>query len=121
MPHCCAWNCTNQYSNNTDISYHKLPIDKKIAQVWIKNINRTELPKQVYLCSQHFEESCFDVSHDLKQRLLPSASNRKSRKLVKGAVPSLFAHKPVKSRKSSEKRLEIKQKHEVHFHIARYY
>ena len=104
MPHCCAWNCTNhQYSNNTDISYHKLPIDKKIALVWIKNINRTELPKQVYLCSQHFEESSFDVLHDLKQRSLPSASNRKIRKLLKGAVPSLFTYKPMKGRKSSEK------------------
>ena len=119
MPHCCAWNCSNQYSSNINISYHRLPSDKKVADAWKKNISRTELPNQVYVCSDHFEESCFDASHDLKQRLMPSASGRASRKIIKGAIPTIFAHrKPENERTSSANRAHRREKTEVNSFLS---
>ena len=79
----------------------------------MKNINRTELPNQVYLCSAHFEENCFDSHHEMKQKLL-SPNSKPSRKLVKGAVPTIFPHRSTSDiRLSSKERLEKKNQNEV--------
>ena len=111
MPHCCAYKCHNQYSNNTYTSYHRLPKDPKLAEKWISNINLdSKLPNQTYLCSEHFEERCFDTHHDMRQRLM-SPNAKSSRRLVKGAVPTIFPHrKPSNTRPTSEKRLEKKNR-----------
>ena len=114
MPHCCAYKCNNQYSNNVNTSYHRLPKDPKIAKTWITNINLdSELPKNMYLCSEHFEERYFDTGHEMRQRLMtPNAKS--SRKLVKGAVPTIFPQRnPSITRTSSEQRLERKNQSEV--------
>ena len=112
MPHCCAVNCSNQPSQNSNTSYHRLPKDEALAKVWKNKINRTQLPNQVYLCSEHFEESCFDKSWDIKQSLM-SPGSKKSRKLLKGSVPTIFPHKQVNVRASSENRSSKKQQKEV--------
>ena len=115
MPHCCAWGCNNQSKLNKVVTYHFLPKDKHTASLWIRNINRTTLPKDVYLCSDHFEESCFDPHHDMKQRLLPEGSqSRIKRMLKKDAVPTKFPQNPTKTvRDTSEKRLMMKEQSEV--------
>ena len=122
MMHCCAWGCNNQTKKNLVVSYHGLPKDKRIASVWVKNINRTDLPKEVFLCSDHFEESCFDAHHDMKRRLLPEGmQSRMKRKLCKDAIPTLFRHNPgnTKSREFSEERTKRKEQSEVCFyHIS---
>ena len=98
MPHCCAFGCNNQSNFNTKVSYHKLPNDKnkQIRKAWINAIGRTELPKNCHLCSDHFEDDCFDQSQDMKIRLLPVGSNIK-RKLNADAIPTKFKHKEKKN------------------------
>ena len=116
MPHCAAYNCNNKTDNNSSISYHRLPgpARKVIRQAWIDAIGRTNLPKTVYLCADHFTEDCFDPSHDLKQRLLPEGSRMK-RVLLPNAIPSIFKHREIKSpRETSQVRAKKKQQKEVH-------
>lgn len=122
MAHCVAENCTNQQKNNSEISYHKLPANKEVASEWIKNINRTEFPKHIYLCSNHFEESCFDKTHILKNELLPGKYpiilNRK--RLLPGAIPTKFDYhnrkidKRIESAEHIEKNLEIAKENILH-------
>ena len=119
MPHCCAWGCNNQPKLNKNVTYHILPKDQRIANQWIKNISRprTNLPKVVYLCSEHFEESCFDAHHDMKRRLLPESSKSRIKRILnKDAVPTIFPQNPAKNvRESSEKRRQLKEQSEVTF------
>ena len=116
MPHCCAFGCNNQSNFNTKVSYHKLPNDKnkQIRKAWINAIGRTELPKNTHLCSDHFEDDCFDQSQDMKIRLLPVGSNIK-RKLNADAIPTKFKHKEKKNstRAVSVTRAKKKEHEEV--------
>ena len=84
-------------------------------KIWVRLINRTELPKRVYICSDHFQESCFDQSWALQNRLFYNDRPVK-RKLLPDSVPSIFPHKePPKERYASKKRMEQRQKKEVSF------
>lgn len=74
-----------------ETSFHTLPADKKVADVWIKVINRTELPKQLFLYSEHFAESCFDRSHELRLKYI-LGKLKPSRKLLSGSIPTIFPH-----------------------------
>ena len=117
MSHCCAYKCNNQSKLNKSISYHILPKNKTIAAQWLEKISIDDLPGEVYLCADHFTESCFDAHHDMKQRLMPEGSKSKiKRKLNKDAVPTIFAHKSKTDvRETSEKRREKKEQREVIF------
>ena len=117
MSWCAAVGCGNQTKNCKDknISFFLLPKEKKLREKWITSLKRTQLPKKVYVCSAHFNESDFDVSYKLKQELLGDASGTK-RKLLPESVPSIFQHKIVsKVRKHSEKRQELTSHREVTF------
>ena len=114
MPHCGAVNCSNQSSTNTDVSYHQFPSNAKTCAIWVKKVNRTEIPKYDFLCSNHFTEDCFDKSYEMYQKFLAKDGKKPSRKLVKGAIPMLFAHNTkVKSRSSSKNRAAKKEQAEV--------
>lgn len=66
------------------------------------------LPKCPYLCSDHFDPSCFDKSVDLQNQLLGGSK----RKVKKDAIPTIFSHKPApKVRVTSVARAE-KRKHQ---------
>ena len=122
MPHCVAYNCNNKSDNNPSISYHRLPgpSRKLVWQAWIDAIGRTDLPKKVYLCAEHFTEESFDPSHDLKQRLLPEDSRIK-RMLLPDAIPTIFDHRETKSsRVTSQVREKKKEKQEVHKFYVQY-
>ena len=120
MPHCCAHNCSNQSSNNEKISFHALPSDEKLKKIWLQRIRRDKdnLPKEIYifLCSNHFEEACFDKSHDMGMKYAPPTKKRISRQLLKGSIPTIFAYQTaVNPRKSSLQRSEKAEKNEVNF------
>ena len=61
MPNCGAPGCTNRSSVHPEKSFHKLPAVSrpKIRDSWIVNIKRQFIPKELYICSDHFEEDCF--------------------------------------------------------------
>ena len=68
MPSSCgAYGCTNCSGKNKEISFHNLPSETKstLRSKWLQNIRRDgKLPKTLTICSQHFENDCFE--RDLK-------------------------------------------------------
>ena len=91
-------------------SYFQLSKNENLKIVWVRLIKRTELPKRVHVCSDHFQESCFDQSWALQNRLFYNGRPVK-RKLLSGSVPSIFLHKePPKKNYASKKRMEQRQK-----------
>lgn len=118
MPHCSAFNCHNQSRNNNNISFHALPSDENTKKAWIQKIGRdvSNLPKEknIFLCSDHFSEECFDKSHDMRMKLAPPTKKKISRMLVQGSIPTIFSHKPVPNpRRSSTNRTKNAENAEV--------
>jgi len=51
------------------LTYFKLPEkDALLTKQWVERIRRKKLPKQVFLCEEHFAEDCFDKSLDLQNQ-----------------------------------------------------
>lgn len=74
MPNCGALGCKNRSSNFPEKSFHRLPsllAKKDLRDKWIANINRKHTPKEMYVCSDHFEKECF--SRDLRVRNILSS------------------------------------------------
>ena len=82
MPFCCANGCPNQTKPGYDknISYHILPKEESIRKEWIARLKRQVLPKYVYVCSEHFEDNCFDESVEMKWRLIPDSKTKRKLK-----------------------------------------
>ena len=62
MPNCSAFGCTNRSSDNPDLSFHRIPSEKKndLRKKWLQNIRREgSLPKDAVVCSIHFDSNCF--------------------------------------------------------------
>ena len=96
----------NNSKKNSDKTFFRLPTDTTLKSQWVKAINRESLPKTVYVCSDHFDKSCFDSSWDLQSRLFYTDGSVK-RKLLPVSVPTIFPHKPQpKERKVSKLREE---------------
>ena len=119
MPHCCAFGCNNQLKNKKEdsITFHRLPGEgrKQVRAQWITVIGRPQknLPKHVYLCSSHFDPSCFDESANIRYKLLVFCSKKR---LEPDAVPTMFTHKPGPkecttsvARAAKHKRQEVKK------------
>ena len=105
--------CDNNSKKNKDKTYFVLPEEPNLRNSWIRTINRTSLPKRVFICSDHFEESCFDSNWDLQNRLFYTERSVK-RKLIAGAIPTIFPHKTQpKERTSSKARAKKSEKNEV--------
>lgn len=68
MPSCGAPDCTNRSSKDLDRSFHRLPSANhgERRKAWLAKIKRQILPKELYICSDHFETDCFE--RDLKVR-----------------------------------------------------
>ena len=64
MSGCAAYDCSNSSKNNPGKTFFILPKNECTRKAWIVVINRKEdtLPNNVYLCSDHFEEVCFNKS-----------------------------------------------------------
>ena len=66
------------------------------------------LPKCPYLCSDHFDLTCFDESVHLQNQLLGGSK----RKLKKDAVPTIFSHKPAPKACVTSVARAVKRKHQ---------
>ena len=97
MVHCAAVLCHKNKRKNKDKTFFSLPKDTTLAKVWIAKLNREKnnLPYKVYVCSDHFEDDCFDSSWMLQSTL--TYSDRPIQRCPRpGAIPTKFPHKPVK-------------------------
>ena len=70
MAYCAAVGCSNYKKKNKDLTFFSIPKDKAIVGEWKAKIKRQDLPQLVFLCENHFEDSCFDESVELQNRLL---------------------------------------------------
>ena len=105
MVHCCVPGCKNTHHHknrskddwgNTqsqdyrNFSLHDLPNEDRmdVRELWVMAINRTTLPKDVAVCSDHFTEDCFDEKwEEYKRKYGPT---KVKRKLKVDAVPTIF-------------------------------
>lgn len=132
MVHCCVPGCknTHHHKNKKDewqggqdsrnYSLHDLPGEDRmeVRELWIMAINRSTLPKDVAVCSDHFTEDCFDEKwEEYKRKYGPT---KVKRKLKHDAVPTLFpgrmfVHEKVQQirenwkNKVLQKRLEVER------------
>ena len=56
---CAAVNCSNKSNKSKGITLFSLPKNEDMRKKWLVNLKRDNLPKDVRICSVHFEESCF--------------------------------------------------------------
>ena len=64
----CCW--LQKLLDKGSLSFFSLPKDKKIANAWKARIGRTNLPSNIFFCERHFENSSFDASVDIRNRLM---------------------------------------------------
>ena len=115
MTHCSIVGCKNKQANNSKVTYFSLPKDPQRRKSWLAAISRdkSNLPSNVFVCSDHFEDKYFDKSWDLQNRLFYTDRPTK-RKLISTAIPTLLPHKQISTpRKTSEIRAKQKEKEEV--------
>ena len=63
MVHCEAVNYNNntyKKSQNTGVSFYRLPKDKALKEKCLINLKMENPPNDVRLCHLHFEDSCFN-------------------------------------------------------------
>nr|XP_045007673.1 transmembrane protein 19 isoform X4 [Jaculus jaculus] len=80
MPtNCAAAGCANTYNKHINISFHRFPLDPKRRKEWVRLVRRKNFVpgKHTFLCSKHFEASCFDLTGQ-------------TRRLKMDAVPTIF-------------------------------
>ena len=79
--HCCVPLCANSSRYNSEISFHRFPVDPEVRARWLTQIRRDNFSplQSTRVCSRHFNTGDFVVTAVGK------------RKLNKGAVPCLFA------------------------------
>ena len=72
MTNCGAPNCTNRSDadNGKDKTYHILPAESRgdLRKKWLAKIKRQKIPKNLYICSDHFEPECYEK--DLRVSIL---------------------------------------------------
>ena len=106
IENCSAVYCHSNKKKNKDKTFFTLPRDAALAKIWIAKLNRAKdnLPKNIWICSDHFEDDCFNSSWML-QSSLTYQERSIQRRLRSGAVPTKFAHKlrKVKERNTSKK------------------
>ncbi|XP_075681671.1 THAP domain-containing protein 1 B-like [Rhinoderma darwinii] len=88
MPACAAINCTSRQTRGCGKSFHRFPHGRpEILKKWVTNMRRDTFKpsSKAVLCSDHFEEYCFDrTGQTIRLRV--------------DAVPTVFAF-PGKTRK----------------------
>ena len=114
---CAAVGCHNNKKKNKDKTFFSLPKDPNLAKEWIAKIKRKEgnLPKNVCICSDHFEEDCFDLSWKVQSSSSAYTDRPIQRVLITGSIPTKFPHNPasMKERPSSLQREERRKRDEV--------
>ena len=71
MANCPAVYCHNNKKKNKDKTFFTLTRDASTAKVWIAKLNcvKDNLPKNVWICSDHLEDYCFGSSWVLQSPL----------------------------------------------------
>ncbi|XP_053321801.1 THAP domain-containing protein 2-like [Spea bombifrons] len=93
MPVCAAINCTSRQTRGCGKSFHRFPHGRPdVLKKWVLNMRRDKYKpsSKAVLCSDHFEELCFDrTGQTIRLRI--------------DAVPTVFSlpGKGMKERKSS--------------------
>ena len=86
---CVAGGCSNTPSPG--VSPYKFPKDPALRKQWEKQVQRTRAKWKVtessFLCSEHFTEDCFEVTTSLASQF----GIARKRRLVAGAVPTVFS------------------------------
>ncbi|XP_028614920.1 THAP domain-containing protein 2 [Grammomys surdaster] len=80
MPtNCAAAGCAATYNKHINISFHRFPLDPTRRKEWVRLVRRKNFVpgKHTFLCSKHFEASCFDLTGQ-------------TRRLKMDAVPTIF-------------------------------
>ncbi|XP_030042052.1 THAP domain-containing protein 2 [Microcaecilia unicolor] len=59
---CAAFDCTSAWKKDSNISFHRFPLQAERRKQWIQQVNRQNFTPSLhtFLCSKHFEASCFD-------------------------------------------------------------
>ncbi|GFW67860.1 THAP domain-containing protein 3 [Trichonephila clavipes] len=95
MSHCAAYGCTN-YRKKEECkrkSFFKFPVKNPgLLKAWLKMIRRENFKPSAHslICSDHFEETCFEYQ---------PFTNR--RQLKRGSIPTIFVFK----KKASSRRI----------------
>lgn len=111
MSWCSVKDCYNSSKKNKDATFHSLPSDEKTRKHWVKMINRTQLPKQVFVCSDHFQEECYDQGWKLQAEMM---GKKIKRRLLPGSIPTVFPYKVMpKERPTSSKRKASAEQREL--------
>uniref|UniRef100_A0A3P9PK05 THAP-type domain-containing protein n=1 Tax=Poecilia reticulata TaxID=8081 RepID=A0A3P9PK05_POERE len=79
-------------NRNTQVSLHRFPNEKKVRAQWARAVGRIHLPKNPYLCSQHFSTEDYE-SFVRAQLMKELTGGRYPRKLKLNAVPTIFSFK----------------------------
>ncbi|XP_015244622.1 PREDICTED: THAP domain-containing protein 1 A-like [Cyprinodon variegatus] len=80
MPTCVAFGCNNKQFSGCGKTFHRFPhSDAARMEQWVQNVRRKKWQpsKKSVLCSEHFEEACFDRTGQTVR-------------LRESAVPTLF-------------------------------
>ena len=109
MVHCSIDGCKKKQANNSEVADFSLPKDPQCH--WLAAISRdkSNLPSNVFVCLEHFEDKYFDKSWDLQTAFF--YTNRPiKRKSISTAIPTL-PHKQIPTpRKTSEIRAKQNKK-----------
>jgi len=90
---CVAYDCNNIPSEN--ISCFLFPQEPTLRAAWTKQVQRTRddwtgPTKNSVLCSEHFTKDCIEIATEYAAKY---AGQKKRRRLVKGAIPTIFKKK----------------------------
>ena len=114
MTHYSIVGCNNKQENNSEVTYFNLPEDPQRRKSWLAAINRDKdnLPSNVFVCSDHFEDKNSGKSWDLQNRIFYPDGPIKI-KLISTAFSTL-QHKQISTpRKTSEIKANQKEKEEI--------
>ncbi|XP_056412472.1 THAP domain-containing protein 2 [Hyla sarda] len=59
---CAAFGCSNNSKRDNQVTFHRFPSNPDRRKQWLNLVNREHFSPSLhtFLCSNHFEESCFD-------------------------------------------------------------
>ena len=86
---CSAGECTNRYGEE-GLLWKKIPRDKTLNNIWRAKIKRKLWPKEIWLCSEHFDND--SLERDLKTELL-NGSDVLVYKIKDDAIPTICNYK----------------------------
>ena len=101
---CTAAGCSN--TNRNGVSLFCFPKDAELRKKWICQVRRTRAAwagptTHSRLCSNHFDEDCFEKEKDFREKL---GLERKRIVLLPGSIPTIFKRSADASGKQSPKK-----------------